>query len=440
VRRALQEFLAVPVAIIVGFIALGVVTSVLDGNDVSWLQPVKQVLGAVAPPQENTSMLRTVAPGMLSLLSITFVLLLTLVHRMADVFTWVVVEQFLRRRVNQVFFGYFAALAAYYVVVLTLVDPDQAVFSTVAALVLSMLALVALVVFGYLVLDHLRPPSVVENIVQITIATRARQLKWLSRLREEPLLSDLPATTVRAECSGYLVDIDFDSLGDALSSARGPVEIEFCTALGSHTVLGSELAVVRAEDPDERKRLAGVVLDALRCGRERQLNREPRYGVHQLSSMGWASATQRDPEAAMVTVDGLHTLLAYWAKDRPLIGASGADEDRLPLVYRDTTIPEVLAALANIAVGAIMGGQHQTCARVLHVFAMAIPRLSPPDQTTATAQVRHALPAVSKHPYTIELEQALDDLGRVLSGNGHADVAAELGRLESRLEEQLPRR
>jgi hypothetical protein len=43
-------------------------------------------------------MLRTVGPGVLTLMTITFFLLLTLVHRMADVFTWVVVEPFLLRR------------------------------------------------------------------------------------------------------------------------------------------------------------------------------------------------------------------------------------------------------------------------------------------------------------------------------------------------------
>ncbi|QNI05507.1 DUF2254 domain-containing protein [Mycobacterium kubicae] len=439
-RRALHEFLAVPLAIILGFVLLAVVTSVLDGLDVGWLQPVVRALAKVAPPSENQSMLRTVAPGMLSLLSITFVLLLTLVHRMADVFTWVVVEQFLQRRDNQAFFGYFAGLSSYFVVVLTLVDPDQAVFSTVAALVSSVAALVALVVFGYLVLDQLRPPSVVERIVQLTIATRADQVKWLRRVRDEPVLTELSGTSVHAECSGYLVDIDLDTLGRALGTTRGAAEIEFSIRLGSHMVAGSDLATVRAEDPGDRERLADAVLDALRCGRERQLDREPRYGVHQLSSMGWASATQRDPEAALVTVDGLHTLLAYWTQKRTPAADSDDNADRLPVVYRDTTIPEVLSALANIAVGAIEGGQHQTCARVLHVFAMTIPRLSPEDQRMASAQVRHALPTVTRHPFTMELDRALTELSRVLSDYGHNDIAAELDRIEEGLKHQLPGR
>lgn len=427
-----------PLAIIVGFVVLGVITSMLDGTEVGWLRPVAHALSKLAPPQENQSMLRTVAPGMLTLMTITFVLLLTLIHRMADVFTWVVVEQFLRRLVNQAFFGYFAGLSAFYVVVLTLVDPQQAVFSTAVALILSVLAMAGLVVFGYLVLDQLRPPSVVERIVQITLATRARHVKWLRTVRAQPRLEHLPATRVSAQCSGYLVDIDFDALGRALESASCAAEIEFSARLGTHMVAGTHLATVRAQDEAERKRLVEAVLDALRCGRERQLDREPSYGVHQLSSMGWAAATQRDPEAALVTVDGLHELLARWACEPSPQRESDDDGDRMPVVYRDKMIPLVLTALASIAVGAIEGGQHQTCAQVLNVFAMAIPLLSPENQRSATEQLRYALPTATRHPFTAELDRALTGLGQVLSENGHLGVAAELDRVESRLNDRLP--
>ena len=438
-RRALHEFLTLPLYIIVGFIVLGVVTSVLDRNDIDWLRPVAGALSEVAPPTENQGMLRTVAPGMLTLMTITFVLLLTLVHRMSDVFTWVVVEQFLRRRANQAFFGYFAGLSAYFVVVLTLVNPQPSVFSTSAALFFSVVALAGLVIFGYLVLDQLRPPSVVERIVQLTIATRAQQLVWLRRVREEPSFEELPHTVVRAECSGYIVDIDFEALGRALQATAGPAEIEFRVALGNHMVVGTELAAVRANGVSDRERLADAVLDALRCGRERQLDREPLYGVHQLSSMGWASATQRDPEAALVTVDGLHTLLAHWAQQSARESEPAGDADAWHIVYRDCTVAELLSALANIAVGAIEGGQHQTCAHVLNVFAMIIPRLPANDQRRATAQVRHALTTVTRHPVTAELQRALTALGHVLSNNGHPDVAAELARVESRMDDQLPK-
>jgi uncharacterized membrane protein len=436
-RRSLREFLALPLAMVIGFIALAVLTSVLDRSDARWLRPVEQVLSAVVPASENQAMLRTVGPGVLTLMTITFFLLLTLVHRMADVFTWVVVEPFLLRRTNQAFFGYFAGLSVYYVIVVGVVTPDNAVFSTAAALVLSVVALIGLVVFGYLVLDQLRPPSVVESIVRLTLRTRADSQARLRRVRDEPMLVNLPATTVRAECSGYLVRIDFEALARAADSVPGAAEIELCARLGNHVVTGSDLAAVRAERDTDRERLAEAVLDALRCGRERQLDRDPVYGVHQLSSIGWAAATQRDPEAAVVAVDGLHTLLSMWAQKSSRGSEPADDGGVLPVVYRDTTIPEVLSALASIAVGAIEGGQHQTCAQALNVFAMTLPRLSPDLQRVALGQVRRTLPTATSHPYTAELERALTTLSGVLEDVGFAEFARQLCEVRCRLDDQL---
>lgn len=437
-RRALQEFLAVPLAMVLGFVVLAIITSLLDRANGAWLLPAEHVLSKVAPPQENQAMLRTIGPGVLTLMTITFFLLLTLVHRMADVFTWVVVEQFLRRRANQAFFGYFAGLSAFFVIVVGLNTPDNAVFSTVLALALSVLALVGLVIFGYLVLDQLRPPSVVESIVQHTLATRAAQLTRMRQLRRQPLLEDYPTTMVLAECSGYLVDIDLDALGRAVTAAEGEVEIELRAGVGSHIVVGRELAAVRGENAAERERLADAVLDALRCGRERQLDREPVYGVHQLSSIGWAAASQQDPEAAIVAVDGLHSLLAEWARERAPVNRPDEDGEPLPLVYCDTTIAEVLSSLASIAVAAGRGGQHQTCAQVLDVFAMALPRLSKDDQCVAVAQVRRVIPSDSACPLTVELERSMTRLTSVLLDIGYPDFAQELSRIESRLDDQLP--
>lgn len=427
-----------PLAIMLGFIVLAIITAVLDRTNGSWLQPARDALSVLAPPQQNQSMLRTVAPGMLTLMTITFVLLLTLVHRMADVFTWVVVEPFLLRRANQAFFGYFAGLSAYYIIIVAVVNPQQAVFSTVAALLLSVFAFVGLVIFGYLVLDQLRPPSVVERIVRLTIATRTDQLARLRRFRDQPLLGDLCTTTVHAECSGYLVSIDLNTLARAVNLTRGAVEIEFCAGLGNHIVVGSELAAVRAESATDRELLADAVLDALRCGRERHLDREPVYGVHQLSSIGWAAATQRDPEAALVAIDGLHTLLAQWAQEPARVSKAADDGDPLPVVYHDTTITEVLSSLAGIAVGASQGGQHRTCAQVLNVFAWSLPQLSPDQQRIAVGQVRRALPTITTHTFTAELDRALTKLGGVLSDTGYSDFATHISHLESRLDDQLP--
>jgi hypothetical protein len=137
-----------------------------------------------------------------------------------------------------------------------------------------------------------------------------------------------------------------------------------------------------------------------------------------------------------VTVDGLHALLAHWAQE----SAPDEDGDRIPVVYRYDTICEVLKALASIAAGAVVGGQHQTCAQVLNVFAMALPTLSSDHQRMATAHVRNTLLTAKQHPRTGELEHAMAKLGRALEENGHCEVADELDRIGSELDDQMPTR
>lgn len=435
--RSLQEFLAVSLAVVLALGVLAVITAVLDRSAASWLQPAEHALSTLVPPQENQGMLRTVAPGMISAMTIAFVLLLTLIHRMADVFTWVVIEQFLLRRTNQLFIGFFAGVTVYYTVILAAIGPQQAVFSTTVALVLSVLALAGLVVFGYLVLDQLRPPSMVQRIVQLTIAARAEQRTRLRRFRDAPQLEPLPEATVRAERSGYVVDIDLDTLARAITTAQGPVEIEFHTSLGSYLVVGSDLATVRAEIPTDRDQLADAVLDALTCGRERKLDREAVYGVQQLSSIAWASATQQDPEAALVAVGGLHTLLAHWAEEHTPASGPADHGDPLPVVYSDTTVEEVLSSLASVVVASGRSGQYQVCAQVLQVFAMALPRLSPDHQLLAVAQLHRVLPTVTTHTFTGELARALTALRQALEHAGFGSCATQLSGLESRLAGQL---
>lgn len=427
-----------PLLCVLAFAALAAVTTVLDRSTASWLPPIRQALTIVLPPQQNESMLRTLAPGMLTVMSISFFLFLTLVQRMSGTFTWVVVEQFLLRRTNQAFFGFYAGLMVYYVAALAVVGPPQALFTTTAALVLSVVALIGLVVFGYLVLDQLRPTSVVERIVRVTLATRAAQVARLRHLRNAPRLGHLPAATVCAPGSGYLVDIDLDKIADAVSAAADAAEVELYVGVGTHLVMGRPVAAVRAEKAVDRQRLGNAVLDALKYGRERKLESDAVYGVHQLSSIAWAAASAREPEAAMVAVAGMETLLADWARDDRSEESRAQDAGGdLPLIYPDTTVEELLSSLSSVIVASSSSGQYQTCAEVLNVFALALPQLSPGYQSIAVTQLRPVLPLAAKHSFTVDLQHALGRLARVLREGGHQSLAAHLSGIESRMADAL---
>lgn len=164
--------------------------------------------------------------------------------------------------------------------------------------------------------------------------------------------------------------------------------------------------------------------------------------MHQLSSIAWASATQQDPEAALVAVAGLHTLLAHWAKEHTPTSEPADPGDLLPVVYPDTTVEEVLSSLAGVVVASVVvasghAGQYQPCAQVLQVFAMALPRLSPEHQLLPVAQLHRVLPTVATHTFTVELARALAALRQALDQAGFGSCATQLSGVESRLAGQL---
>lgn len=274
--------------------------------------------------------------------------------------------------------------------------------------------------------------------MRITLATRAEQRSRLRRFQDAPRLEHVRGVTVCAQRSGYITDIDLDPLACAIAAAQGEVEIEFCAQLGSHVIFGSELALVRAEHAADRDALAEAVLDALTCGRERKLDREAMYGIHQLASVGWAAGTdQQDPEAALIAVAGLHTLLAHWTQQDPPISAAAQDGDLLPVVYPDTTIREVLSALATILIATGRSGQHHTYTHILDIFAMALPRLTPDHQRIAVDYLHRALPIATTHTLTPELDRSLTALGGVLRDTNFLTCADHLATLQSRLTIQL---
>ncbi len=69
-----------------------------------------------------------------------------------------VFDQFLRRRLNQVYFGFFLGLAIYSLVTMSTVGgPFRPVFGAAVAVVLTMVALVLLLALLYTAVNQMRP-------------------------------------------------------------------------------------------------------------------------------------------------------------------------------------------------------------------------------------------------------------------------------------------
>lgn len=139
VRRALAEFLAVPLAIVSGFLGLAAVGIATD--DARLFEGLRDWLIDVVftSPEATASLLGHLAGALITLTSITLSLLLIAVQQAAGTLTHAVIDQFLRRRLNQIVFGLFVGASVYTLVVLATVAPDfNPLLSATLALVFAL--------------------------------------------------------------------------------------------------------------------------------------------------------------------------------------------------------------------------------------------------------------------------------------------------------------
>lgn len=186
-RRSVQEFLWLPLAVVASFLVLGVATVALEAFAPGVVRPVHAWLGRYIPPQTAITFLTSLAGAMVTLTSITFSVLLLAVFQTATAYSAVVIDQFLRRTSNQVYFGFFVGLSIYAFLVLGFAKPSgNPALGAVFALLVTLVALVMLLLLIYRTIDQMRPASVALSIRDLALDARGEQLELLARVRPGP--------------------------------------------------------------------------------------------------------------------------------------------------------------------------------------------------------------------------------------------------------------
>lgn len=434
-RRSLQEFLWLPLLIASGLLVLGLLTVVFESISPGPLQPVDRWLGRYIAAQTAVTLLSTIGGALVTLTSITFSVLLLAVFQTATAYSGVVIDQFLRRRANQVYFGSFVGVSVYAFLTLAFADPSgNPVLGAVIALALTVAALVMLLLLVYGTIDQMRPASVVLAIRDLALDARNEQLELLARSRPAAELpADHDALPVTAVHKGYIVGVDVRLLAEALEYVSGDVEIVFHTRVGHHVVFGDILCDVRGGDEEDRNRLARRVLDAVTLENFPNIRVDPGYAADQLSNVAWTtgSSSQQNPEAAMTAVTTMRDLISRWTA----LGLPDAEEygGALPIAYTDGIVVQLLRRLASLLAGASAAGQHQTVAQVLEAYAIMLPRLVPTDRDYAFDALERALPAAAHQVRSLEIHSSLQRLRESVHGLGRADVEAAVDELAGSL-------
>jgi len=148
--------------------------------------------------------------------SITISLLLLALQQSAANMTTQILDQFLRRRINQAYFGFFVGLALYSLVTLTLATVDKPfnpIFGATLAFLLTVVALYLLIILLYTTINQMRPVQVMEAIHDHVLAARERQLVLVRKTRRKPSGDGSVTVPVKVAEEGFVTRIDVDAIG-----------------------------------------------------------------------------------------------------------------------------------------------------------------------------------------------------------------------------------
>lgn len=450
IRRSFRQFLSLPLATVVGFAGL---SALIYLADTSWsggaAPPGFRWLGALMGDRAALgSLLATVASGIITVTSITFSLLLLAVQQGAAALTAQVTDQFMARKVNQFYFGYFVGLSVFVLTTLvTNTDFHRPVFAAALSLLLTALALCLIIVMIYNTIDQMRPEQIIQFIHDKVLMARRKDLDILATTRRQRRPDWLDGALVRSRESGYVVGLDLARIDTAVARhAPGDAEIEVLVVLGTYRAVHDPVFQVRCRpgatvSEDAQQRLVDEILAALAYDDGRDLNDSTAYGLHQLATIAWTSVStsKSNPNPGLTVIQALRDIIAQWSRSEvELRGEAGSH-----VVYGDAAPVIATDALEAVIVVASESIQSQTLTEAVGTLAILLRHVERPTAERLADVAHRALSSLGEHVLTRQLEVALHDLAAALGERGFvtvatavseasAGLAASLGKLNSR--------
>lgn len=415
VRRAFVEFLTIPTLVIIGFLGLGALLYYLDQLRIERDWPTF-VFGS---NESISTLLGTIAASIITVTSITFSLLLIAVQQSAAALTGQVYDQFLRRRANQAYFGFFIGLALYCLIILATVEPDYTPFyGASVAFLLTVVALYLLILLIYSTIDQMRPVAIIDNIRDHTLSARKTQRKLLAATRATTGPDQASHVRLRASESGFVTALNVDRLEDLSRDCLGSAEIRLLRCIGDYVSLGEELMEVRgkaAPDDDVCKKL----LSAIRLERRRDLGTDPGFGIEQMANIAWTtvSTSKQNPEPGKLVCRALRDLAAYWYGDGGG-NVERAGADRL-IVCPDRVPSDLIRAFETLVVVASESMQHHVLAETYQALALAAERLPADRRKELQGVVDRSISALGEHVLTAELDESIARLAGAMDRGGY---------------------
>ncbi|GAA1913390.1 hypothetical protein GCM10009815_05350 [Nocardioides marmoribigeumensis] len=363
--RALREFAAVPLAVVVVLVVLAAASIIGDQAHGPFVRGLRTFLGHYIGKQTAADTLGAVATGLVTVTSITFSVLLLAVQQTASSLSPVVFDQFVRRRGNQLYLGLFVGLALYSYLVMAAVQPKTPpIIGAFVATALTVVALGCLLVLVYSTIDQMRPDNVMRQLHDRAVRARAHEGATVCRTRRRSTCSAPVRAEHRCPTFGYVESVDLDQLSGVLSDGQGEVEMRF--TIGDEVVRGDLLAVVRHPEEATARRICEALPRAVQISPRPDIDVDPSTAVRDISNIGWSSGStsKHNPAIAAQALHALRDLGSRWVAE----GERAPASDAVAVVYPDRDVDDLLDALYSAAVVARESRQHQQAAKVLRTY------------------------------------------------------------------------
>jgi uncharacterized membrane protein len=363
--RALREFVALPILVVLVMLVLAAVSIVGDQAHGGAVASLRDALEHVIGKKNASSTLGAVATGLVTVTSITFSVLLLAVQQTASNLSPVVFDQFVRRRANQFYLGLFVGLALYSYVVLAAVQPSTPpVIGAFLATVLTVVALGCLLFLVYSTIDQMRPDNVMRQLHDRAVAAHEREGRLIAVTRRSSRSAAPAAVDVECPTYGYVESVDATRIDDALGDDPD-AEVELHVTVGAEVVAGDVLATIRHRDPAAAERAREAVAAALPISQAPDIDHDASTAIRDISNIGWTSGStsKQNPAIAAQALHALRDLASRWLREG---GRTGPDPRRV--VYRDDDLDTLLEAMYSAMVVAHESHQHQQAARVLETY------------------------------------------------------------------------
>ncbi|MDQ6727786.1 MAG: DUF2254 domain-containing protein [Actinomycetota bacterium] len=414
-----------PLGVVAAFVVMAAATIVFDQSHAGWLSAPRHTLGHFVGKGAASAALSAIATGVVTVASITFSVLLLAVQQTAGSLSPVVFDQFVRRRSNQVYLGFFVGLGIYAYVVLAAVQPDTPpVLGAALAILLTIIALLILLTLVYSTLNQMRPVNVIFAIRTTALGARERERELLARTRRTPCATGPAEETAVSPGTGYVTGIDLEAVRTALEGAES-AGVELVVTLGTYVVAGDPVAHVRGAGDQASQVAAAIGAEVVELGRQRDVEVDATASVEELANIAWTSGStsKHSPEIASESLNALRDLLCRWSNDdAPTPDPSGV----LPVSYRDDDCERVVDAMLDLVAVAHESQQQQTMARVLAAFTETLPRLREVERRRVATGLREAAPLLAQRAWTPKLRSAGARAVAALSQAGCDDAAEAL--------------